>query len=159
MEANKRESGESALFEWKIRPASSSDWPATWKIFRSVVRGGDTYAFSPDLDKENARRIWFSPGAEVFVAEGKGRVVGTFYVKPNQPGLGSHVANAGFMVDPEIHGASLGRRNRDIRRCNSILWFRPIRVRWPYGRSLGSRSSVRFREVFVTPNLAMSMCT
>jgi GNAT superfamily N-acetyltransferase len=109
MEANKRESGESALFEWKIRPATSSDWPATWKIFRSVVRGGDTYAFSPDLDEENARRIWFSPGAEVFVAEAKGRVVGTFYVKPNQPGLGSHVANAGFMVDPELHGAGIGR--------------------------------------------------
>ena len=109
MEANRRESGKSPSPDWKIRPATSSDWPATWKIFRSVVRGGDTYAFSPDLDEENARRIWFSPGAEVFVAEGKARVVGTFYVKPNQPGLGSHVANAGFMVDPEIHGTGLGR--------------------------------------------------
>src|SRR5260221_1377348 len=112
MEANKRESGESALFEWKIRLATSSDWPATWKIFRSVVRGGDTYAFSPDLDEENARRIWFSPGAEVFVAEGKGRGVGTFYVKPNQTGLGCHVANTGCMVDPPLNWARIGRPTR-----------------------------------------------
>src|SRR5258708_37022302 len=103
MEANRRESRKSPSFEWKIRPATSSDWPTTWKIFRSVVRGGDTYAFSPDLDEENARRIWFSPGAEVFVAERKERVVGTFYVKPKQPGLGSHVANTGVMVGRELH--------------------------------------------------------
>src|SRR5260221_13775469 len=101
MEANKRESGESALFEWKIRPASSSDWPATWKIFRSVVRGGDTYAFSPDLDKENARRIWFSPGAEVFGAEGKGGGVGTFFVYPNLPALVRSVAYPGLMDNHE----------------------------------------------------------
>src|SRR5260370_35224502 len=101
MEANKRESGESALFEWKIRPATSSDWPATWKIFRSVVRGGDTYAFSPDLDEENARRIWFSPGAEVFGAEAQGGGGGTFYVKPKQPGIGTSCANTTSKFEPE----------------------------------------------------------
>jgi L-amino acid N-acyltransferase YncA len=95
--------------ELKIRSATASDWPAIWNIFRSVVQRGDTYAFSPDLDEESGLKTWFSAGAEVFVAEVGGRVVGTFFIKPNHPGLGSHVANAGFMVDPETRGGGIGR--------------------------------------------------
>jgi GNAT superfamily N-acetyltransferase len=93
----------------RIRPASRSDWPVIWEIFRSVIKKGDTYAFSPEIDEESAHRIWFATGAQVFVAEKEGQVAGTFFVKPNQPGLGSHVANAGFMVDPELHGVGIGR--------------------------------------------------
>jgi GNAT superfamily N-acetyltransferase len=95
--------------ELKIRSADPDDRPAIWEIFRSVVRRGDTYAFSPDLDKENGLKSWFIPGAEVFVAEREEKTVGTFFVKPNQPGLGSHVANAGFMVDPGARGSGIGR--------------------------------------------------
>jgi GNAT superfamily N-acetyltransferase len=107
MGANRREL--SLLPERKIRSATASDWPAIWKIFRSIVQRGDTYAFSPELDEKSALKIWFAPGAQVFVTDAERRVVGTFFVKPNQPGLGSHVANAGFMVDPKMHGAGIGR--------------------------------------------------
>jgi GNAT superfamily N-acetyltransferase len=92
-----------------IRSATASDWPAIWKIFRSVVQPGDTYAFSPDLDEESALKIWFAADAHVFVAEAEKKVLGSFFVKPNQSGLGSHVANAGFMVDPEMQGSGIGR--------------------------------------------------
>jgi L-amino acid N-acyltransferase YncA len=95
--------------ELKIRLAISDDWPMIWKIFRSVVQRGDTYAFSPDLDEQSGLKSWYSAGAKVFVAEANGTVVGTFFIKPNQPGLGSHVANAGFMVDPEAHRGGIGR--------------------------------------------------
>jgi GNAT superfamily N-acetyltransferase len=109
MEAHRRELSELLLPERKIRSAIASDWPAIWKIFRSVVQRGDTYAFSPELDEKSALKIWFAAGAQVFVAEVERRLVGTFFVRPNQPGLGSHVANAGFMVDPALHGAGIGR--------------------------------------------------
>ncbi|MFO7684805.1 MAG: GNAT family N-acetyltransferase [Desulfobacterales bacterium] len=33
-----------------------------------------------------------------------GRVPGTYYIKPNQPGLGSHVCNCGYVVSPEAQG-------------------------------------------------------
>jgi GNAT superfamily N-acetyltransferase len=103
-----------------IRSATPSDWPIIWKIFRSVIKGGDTYAFSPELDEESAQRIWFATGAQVFVAEREGQVAGTFFVKPNQPGLGSHVANAGFMVDPRLHGAGIGRAMGEF----ALAWAR-----------------------------------
>ena len=104
----------------RIRFATQSDWPAIWKIFRSVVEGGDTYAFSPETDEESARKIWFANGAQVFVAEREAGVAGSFFVKPNQLGLGSHVANAGFMVEPEMHGAGIGRAMGEF----ALTWAR-----------------------------------
>src|ERR1700730_17871697 len=109
MDANRGELRELPFPERKIRSTIAGDWPAIWKISRSVVQRGDTYAFSPELDEKSALEIWFAAGAQIFVAEAKRRVVGTFFVKPNQPGLGSHVANAGFMVDPAMTGAGIGR--------------------------------------------------
>src|SRR5205085_8048423 len=38
-----------------------------------------------------------------------GKIVGTFFLKANQPGLGSHVSNAGYMVAPEAKGMRVGR--------------------------------------------------
>jgi ribosomal protein S18 acetylase RimI-like enzyme len=37
-------------------------------------------------------------------------VVGTAVLKPVQGGLGDHVANASFMVDPDRAGRGIGRR-------------------------------------------------
>ena len=39
-------------------------------------------------------------GVRTYVALVGDRIEGTYILKPNQPGLGSHVANAAFMVDP-----------------------------------------------------------
>jgi len=33
--------------------------------------------------------------------------VGTFFIKANQPDLGSHVANAGYMVHPDFRGKGI----------------------------------------------------
>ena len=37
------------------------------------------------------------------------QIVGTYILKPNQPGLGSHVANAGYMVGIDGRGKGVGR--------------------------------------------------
>ena len=39
-----------------------------------------------------------------------GKIVGTFWIKANQPGLGSHVANAAYMVSPDAGGKGIGRQ-------------------------------------------------
>ena len=41
-------------------------------------------------------------------AELHGRLAGTYLLKPNQPGLGSHVANCGYMVASWARGRGLG---------------------------------------------------
>jgi GNAT superfamily N-acetyltransferase len=94
----------------RCREASEAEWPAIWPVWHRVVAAGDTYAWDPATDEVTARSLWFAPRGAVFVAERKGRVVATAQLKPNQPLLGDHVANAGFMVDPDAAGGGVGRR-------------------------------------------------
>jgi L-amino acid N-acyltransferase YncA len=91
-----------------IRRAVPKDWPAIWRIFSAVVGAGDTYTFAPATSEAEARRLWMGDGFITCVAEREGDIVGTYIVRPNQPGLGSHVANAGYMVRPDAFGAGIG---------------------------------------------------
>jgi L-amino acid N-acyltransferase YncA len=91
-----------------VRRAVPDDWPAIWSIFSAVVGAGDTYTFAPDTSEAEARRLWIGDGFITCVAEREGDIVGTYLVKPNQPGLGAHVANAGYMVRPDAFGGGIG---------------------------------------------------
>ena len=81
-----------------IRPATAADWPGLWEIFRAVVATGDTYPYAPDTNEEEAKALWIDAPQATYVAVEDGRVIGTYTLKPNQPALGAHVCNAGYMV-------------------------------------------------------------
>jgi L-amino acid N-acyltransferase YncA len=87
-----------------IRPALEADFPAIWAIFEPIVKRGDTYAYASDTTFEEARAIWTAPPARTFVAHLDERIVGTYVLKPNAPGRGAHVANAGYMVAESARG-------------------------------------------------------
>jgi L-amino acid N-acyltransferase YncA len=93
----------------KIRLAREADRDAIWEIFHEVVAAGDTYAIDPDMSREEALAYWSGADTQTYVAESTDRVVGTYILRPNQSGAGSHVANAGFMVAPETRGQGIGR--------------------------------------------------
>jgi L-amino acid N-acyltransferase YncA len=97
-----------------IRRATETDWDEIWPIFHTVVQQGDTYTYDPGTTKEEGRALWMTsqgtaPQGTTWVACRGEQVVGTYLLKPNQPGLGSHVANAGYMVDPREAGRGVGR--------------------------------------------------
>ena len=94
----------------EIRSAIDSDKPAVWQIIKSVIATGDTYVFAADSSEDEMVAYWFSPEKYVYVAEDDGEVVGTFWLKANYPGLGSHVCNAAYMVAPEEAGKGIGRK-------------------------------------------------
>ena len=96
--------------EIKIRSATTKDHDAIWKIFHEIVAAGDTYAFDPKMSREEALAYWFRSGTRTYGAEEDGGVVGTYILRPNQSGPGSHVANAAFMVARDAEGAGVGRR-------------------------------------------------
>jgi ribosomal protein S18 acetylase RimI-like enzyme len=115
-----------------IRPAAKPDHDAIWNIFHEVVATGDTYAFDPAISREGALAYWFRNGTHTYVAEQNPesvgevvgfprtatpsstvsvqdlRIVGTYILKPNQSGPGSHVANAAFMVPLSARGKGVG---------------------------------------------------
>jgi L-amino acid N-acyltransferase YncA len=92
-----------------IRSAAKEDHDAVWKIFHDVVAAGDTYAFDPNISREEALSYWFRSDTHTYVAEQGGKIVGSYILKGNQPALGSHVANAGFIVAPNARGLGVGR--------------------------------------------------
>jgi GNAT superfamily N-acetyltransferase len=94
----------------KVRKAQTSDRDAVWDIIRAVIATGDTYVFAPDSPEDEMIAYWFSPEKHVYVAEENGELRGTFWLKPNQPGLGSHVCNAAYMVAPDAVGKGIGRK-------------------------------------------------
>jgi L-amino acid N-acyltransferase YncA len=93
----------------QIRQATPVDNDAIWNIFHAVVVHGDTYTFDPDTSREEALSYWLHPSTRSYVAQREGNVVGTYILRANQPGLGSHVANAAFMVSPLARGLGVGR--------------------------------------------------
>ncbi|MGM0652166.1 MAG: N-acetyltransferase family protein [Bacillota bacterium] len=82
-----------------IRKFQEQDWAETWKIIEPVFRAGETYAFSPDITVEEAHKVWIENPAATFVAvDSNNFILGTYYIKPNQPALGAHVCNCGYIV-------------------------------------------------------------
>ena len=63
------------------------------------------------MPREEALAYWFRADTHTYVAERNGGVVGTYILRPNQSGPGSHVANAAFMVAPDARGCWSGTKN------------------------------------------------
>lgn len=89
----------------KIRSMKDRDWAATWRIIEPVFRAGESYAFSPDITEKEAYSVWVEIPMATFVATDPGNnILGTYYIKPNQPALGAHVCNCGYIVAEKARG-------------------------------------------------------
>lgn len=91
-----------------IRPFEPADWPSVWALLHATLATGEQYAFAPDTPEADMRRAWIELPLVTYVASsGTGAVLGTYYLKPNQPGLGSHVCNCGYLVAAEARGQGI----------------------------------------------------
>lgn len=92
----------------EIRKAYSADNNSIWNIIQPVIAGGDTYVFDPTSTKEQMLDYWCGEDKHTYVALLDNEIVGTFMMKDNQPGLGSHIANAGYMTATSAAGKGVG---------------------------------------------------
>jgi ribosomal protein S18 acetylase RimI-like enzyme len=90
-----------------IRQALDTDFPAIWPIFQQIAAIGDTYAYNRDISEQEAQRIWMQLPARTFVVEENKKILGTYYIKTNHAGPGSHVCNCGYMVADAARGRGL----------------------------------------------------
>lgn len=93
----------------RIREIVPGEFALVWPIFQAVVAGGDAFAQSPDTTFDEAQRMWTAPPTRAFVADRDGAVLGSTMLRPNQPGLGDHVANAGYIVAPSARNQGIAR--------------------------------------------------
>lgn len=88
-----------------IQPCQQDDWPSVWQVIEPVFRAGETYAFSPAITEREAHTYWIEAPANTFVAlDTHNTILGTYYIKPNQPDLGAHVCNCGYIVAEDARG-------------------------------------------------------
>ncbi|MEO0918037.1 MAG: N-acetyltransferase [Pseudomonadota bacterium] len=87
-----------------IRPAREADAEAIWPLLRDVFRVGDTYAVDPNISKDDALEYWMNQPRSTYVADGPDGILGTYYIKTNQPGGGAHICNCGYIVAPTARG-------------------------------------------------------
>lgn len=93
----------------EIREAATKDADGIWEIIHQVISGGETYVFHPQTPKSQMLDYWLSEEKHTYVAILDGVICGTYIMKPNHQDLGSHVANASYMVHPNQQGKGLGR--------------------------------------------------
>ena len=91
-----------------IRKYQESDWSSVWPMLHAVIVAGDSYAFSPDSTEAEIHKVWIETPSATFVAcNADGQILGSYFIKPNQPGLGSHVCNCGYVVDVIAQGKGI----------------------------------------------------
>ena len=99
---------------WDISLATDAEWAGIWEIFHDVVQGGDTYSYEANTTEAAAKDLWmgagkYGTGALAYVAKLDGKVVGTYSLRRNHLGHGSHVANAGYMVHKDFRGQGVAK--------------------------------------------------
>ena len=93
----------------QIRPFLPRDVDAIWDILEPTIRAGETYTLPVDMSRDDALAYWMSPDHQVFVAEENGTVVGTYFLRANQRGGGSHICNCGYVTAPHATGRGVAR--------------------------------------------------
>jgi len=92
-----------------IRPATAADRTTIWSILEPVFRAGETYTVPVDIGETEAVDYWFSAAHEVFVAVDGAEILGTYFLRQNQPGGGAHVANCGYVTAMQATGRGVAR--------------------------------------------------
>ena len=88
-----------------IEAIKPEEWSEAWRIMQPVFAGGDTCAYAPEISEAEAFAAWIKAPSATFVAKDeRGNLLGIYYLKTNQPGLGSHVANCGYVVSEAARG-------------------------------------------------------
>lgn len=89
----------------EIRAYQDSDWPALWAFLQPTFAAGDTYAYATDSSAADIQKAWLELPAATYVAcDAAGQLLGSYFIKANQPGQGAHVCNCGYVVAPAAQG-------------------------------------------------------
>jgi ribosomal protein S18 acetylase RimI-like enzyme len=148
-------SGAQSLTDVEIAPFDPGDEDQLLRAFAAVVEEGTGYPQAPPISREEFRDVWFESTVSVQVARVGGGLAGAYYLKPNFPGRAAHIANAGYIVVPEMRGEGIGEELvrhslGEARRCGfDALMFNLVFVSNPAGRLY---ERLGFRQIGLIPN-------
>jgi len=89
---------------------TKADFQAFWPVFKDVIEVQETYAFAPDMSFDDAYQLWCVIPDKSFVAKEDDVLLGSYYLKANAAGPSSHIANCGYMVNPQSRGKGVAQK-------------------------------------------------
>jgi len=94
-----------------IRKAIEADAKQIWQILKTTNSGGDSFPFlaEKDLEEKEMMNYWLANDKHTYVAIEDETILGSLYLKDNQPGRGSHIANAAYTVSEKSRGKGVGK--------------------------------------------------
>ena len=140
-----------------ISEALDDDFDEIWVIFKSVIRLGTSYVYSPLTSKEQAFDIWMKRPLKTFaVRNDNSEMLGTYYIKENRPDLGSHICRCGYMVSPEQRRQGIGEQmcQHSLEQAK-LMGFRGIQLGYVVSTNTASVNlwlKMGFKQVGTVPN-------
>jgi ribosomal protein S18 acetylase RimI-like enzyme len=95
--------------EVEIHEAQNADTGELFELYAIVVEEGGAFPTPPPASREDFERAWMREKTAILVARSGRRLAGSYHLLPNFPGRASHIANAGYMVHPDLRGRGIGR--------------------------------------------------
>ena len=93
-----------------LRQITQDDFESVEPILRKQIEAEVYYVLPKDFSKEDLLNYWFrGPNNEAWIAEENGEILGSYYQRANYIGLGSHIANGGYVVSHNAKGKGIGR--------------------------------------------------
>ena len=91
-----------------IRKALEKDKPFLYELFMQVANTKEAFMHDERTSYEEWELFWFGKHISTYTAMEGDVIVGSYKIAPNQPWLGNHVANGGYMVDANHRGKRIG---------------------------------------------------
>jgi L-amino acid N-acyltransferase YncA len=91
-----------------VRLLQDTDLKDLYAIFQEIVLGGEVFPYPAETTFEQFKQIWLPEESFSFVAVCEDKICGAYYVKPQWPGRGAHVATATYMVSSTARGRGVG---------------------------------------------------
>jgi len=108
----------------EIRQQHSEDWDSLWLIFQDIIKEGTSYAYDAITTREQFVESWMGRGGEQWVACNDGQLLGAYTLRENQPGRGSHIATASYIVAASARGQRVGTQlgEHSIQRATELRY-------------------------------------
>lgn len=94
--------------EYKIRKYNDSDIPQMTEIWNRVVRDGNAFPQTDELDENSAKEFFASQSYCAVADSTDGNILGLYIFHPNNIGRCGHLANASYAVDADRRGLHIG---------------------------------------------------
>jgi GNAT superfamily N-acetyltransferase len=95
--------------ELVLRPLAADHADALFWLFADIVARGEGFPQQAPLTRAVFEDVWVRPVTLVVAGLVGGELAGAYYLKPNLPGLGAHIANAGYVVSRARRRLGIGR--------------------------------------------------